>query len=63
MEKSFVTTADVAEYLGYSVSYVRKLCNTRSIPFYKFGRSIRFREGEVREWAENGRINAVEQDI
>lgn len=63
MEKSFVTTAEVADYLGYSLSYVRKLCNTRAIPFYRFGHSIRFKEEEVRAWAEAGRINVVAQDI
>lgn len=62
-KKAFVTTSEVAEYMGYSTAYIRKLCNERQIPFYRFGRSIRFKESEVREWAENGRVGTVDTSV
>lgn len=50
---SFWTTQDAARFLGLSASTLTKLRLTGGGPvFRKFGRSVRYAEREVREWAD-----------
>ena len=52
MEK-FWTTKEAARFLGLSASTLTKLRLTGGGPTYrKLGRSVRYTEQEVREWAD-----------
>jgi excisionase family DNA binding protein len=56
----FLTERQVADITGLSV---RTLRNNRwqgkGIPFYKFGRSVRYRLSDVLEFAENSKVNTT----
>jgi excisionase family DNA binding protein len=55
-QEPFVDTGAIARRLGVSVSYLDKMRLTGDgPPFYKFGRSVRYRISEVDEWAEQRR--------
>jgi excisionase family DNA binding protein len=41
---------EVAERLGVSSRFVRRLVEERRIPFYKVGKFVRFRPTDVRAW-------------
>jgi excisionase family DNA binding protein len=44
---------DVAEYMGVSYGYLRQLVSNDYIPYYKLGRSVRFRLSEIDKWLSN----------
>ena len=48
----------VAALLAMTPAAVRQLVYRREIPFYKLGKRLRFREDDVRAWAEQGRVEA-----
>ena len=41
---------DVADYMGVSYGYLRQLVSNDYIPYYKLGRSVRFRLSEIDNW-------------
>ena len=41
---------DVAKYLRYSPSTVRKLVQKKEIPFLKIRNAVRFRKEDIDEW-------------
>jgi excisionase family DNA binding protein len=41
---------DVAKYLRYSQSTVRKLVQKKEIPFLKIRNAVRFRKADIDEW-------------
>ena len=45
--EKFVTAEELAEYLKVSVHTIRKWRKQERIPYYKLGRSLRFRVSEV----------------
>lgn len=50
------TTMDVialSQYLGCSVSMVRKLIRTKAIPFYRVGTKILFEKSAIDWWISN----------
>ena len=50
MEKRFYTVEEIATYLGFSVSAIRKWVRTGQIPFCKINGGIRFDQSEVDKW-------------
>ncbi len=48
----------VADALGVSVRYVRRLVAERRIPFIKWGRYLRFDADEIAEWIDQARVGA-----
>lgn len=61
-EKKLLNEKEAAFYLGVSVSLLRQL-RTRSypskadfLPFYKIGRSVRYRLEDLDEWLEKRRV-------
>jgi excisionase family DNA binding protein len=49
--EKFIIPSEVCERFSLSRSMLSKLMAQRQIPYYKFGRSVRFRLDEITEWA------------
>lgn len=52
--EKFLTKEQLAEHLGLSPSMVSKLMR-QGLPYYKFGRAVRYRSGEVAAWLQKRR--------
>jgi len=50
MEKRFLKVQEVANYLGFSISAIRKWVRRGSIPFNKVNGGIRFDIERINEW-------------
>ena len=64
MQKELLRTPDIAELLGYTVDYVRKLANAKRIPAVKSpGKRGRwfFRRQRILDWVDAGMPNQEEQ--
>lgn len=55
----FLNTKQLAKLLGVSKTSVYRLMGRRLIPFYKIGRSVRFRLSEVLEYLEKNCIKSI----
>jgi excisionase family DNA binding protein len=49
----------VADQLGVTERYVRRLVAERRIPYIKFGRLLRFDPVEVEQWLERSRVDEL----
>jgi len=47
---NLISKGEVARLLDVSVSFIEKLMAEEGLPYFKIGRSVRFRLGEVEEW-------------
>jgi len=57
MEKRFYTVEEIAIYLGFSVSGIRKWIRLGSIPFCKINGGIRLDIQEINKWTHKNRGN------
>jgi excisionase family DNA binding protein len=55
-EKHYLTVAELAEMIGSSESFVRKLVFTNKIPFIKIGKLVRFRPVDVHRWIKEQQL-------
>ena len=53
MEKRFLNTKELAEYLGLSEDAIRAWVKKGSISFYKFGRAVRFDLIKIENWIKS----------
>ncbi len=53
------TSAEAAELLGVSISTMRRLQRGRRVPFFKIGRCVRYRKGDLVAFIAKYRIEAV----
>jgi excisionase family DNA binding protein len=51
-QKRYLSVREVAEYLGFSVSAIRKWVRLGNIPFCKVNGGIRFDIKRIEKWAE-----------
>jgi excisionase family DNA binding protein len=51
----------VAERLGVTPRFVRRLVNERRIPFHKIGRYVRFDPTDVDRFVESARVDALDR--
>lgn len=66
MEKSFLTVAETAEFLGYKKSYVYQLIHKNAIPFHKVGagnRSVRFKREDLQDYLNGKRVEAKVSNV
>jgi excisionase family DNA binding protein len=56
---SLITVEQLADELGVSVRYVRRIIAERRIPYVKVGHLIRFQRDEVERWVEANRVAAL----
>ncbi len=47
----WMSREEVAEMLGYKVTYICELVTRRGLPCHRIGRKMRFKRSEVLEWA------------
>jgi excisionase family DNA binding protein len=52
-------SAATAEYLFVSERMIRRLTETRQLPFVKIGRHVRFRQADLDAFIAAGRVEAV----
>ena len=55
-----LTIAEVAEWLKISASGVRRLQQTRSLPFIKVGGSVRFSKVDITSYLEKRRVTSID---
>ena len=55
-----LTIAEVAKLLNVSVTSVRRLQDSRHLPFYKIGGSIRFSKNDILAYLEKQRIEPID---
>ena len=65
-QKAEVLNADqAAEFLHIAKQTLYSMTSRRKIPFYKNGKKILFRKGELKEWLNSGKhdqISKIEKD-
>ncbi len=54
-----LTVPQLANELGLSRQTIYQYVAARKIPFIKIGKSVRFRPGEISDWIDGQRIQAV----
>lgn len=62
MDKDFLTIEELSEYLGIKRSTLYQRVGRREIPFYRFGRLIRFKRADIELWMEGFRNEAIDSD-
>jgi len=61
-EKKYMTSKEAAEYLGFSLSYFRKLMMRRAIPMYKpSGKLCFFDRADLDHFRQSVRIASQEE--
>ena len=58
--KGFLDIDEVSRYLGMKRSNLYLKVERREIPFYRFGRLLRFRKADIDDWAESVKCEAVD---
>ena len=56
---ALISVEQLADELGVSVRYVRRIIAERRIPYVKVGHLIRFERDEVDRWVKANRVNAL----
>lgn len=59
MERRFYNIKEVACYLGFTVSAIRKWIRTGQIPFHHINGAIRFDIKEIDRWAVKDKMKTV----
>ncbi len=54
-----ISVEQLADELGVSVRYVRRIVAERRISYVKVGHLIRFQGDEVQRWVEANRVDAL----
>jgi len=62
MDKEFLSIDDVSKYLGIKRSTLYLKVEKHEIPFYRFGRLIRFKRVDVERWTEGFKCEIVDVD-
>ena len=50
MENKLLNKKELSNYLGFSVGKIDTLIKDNKIEYYKIGRNVRFKIGEVKSW-------------
>jgi excisionase family DNA binding protein len=59
MERRFLSVQEVADYLGVKTSSVYSWVHTRSIPYFKIGRLVKFDLSAIDQWLEKSAARDV----
>lgn len=62
MDKDFLTIDELSKYWGIKRSTLYQKVERREIPFYRFGRLIRFKRADIEMWTEGFRNEPVDSD-
>ena len=58
-DRPMLGVPQLAERLGTSERFVRRLIGERRIPFHKVGKYVRFDQAAVDDWIARGRVEAM----
>ncbi|MCX6154105.1 MAG: helix-turn-helix domain-containing protein [Candidatus Kapabacteria bacterium] len=58
---NLITPAELASQLSISMATVYRLIETRKIPFYKIGGSLRFKQDDVEKYIELNRKESIKE--
>ena len=58
MEKRFIGTDEMAEYMDLSVNTIYSWVYSRKIPFFKIGRLVKFDLKEIDNWMIGMKVGA-----
>ena len=61
--EKWVNLKDIAEHLSISQDTVRTWIKEGKLPFYKAGKSYKFKISEVDEWVREGRIQEQKRQV
>ena len=53
----FISIDELAKRKGVSVIFLRRAKTNLGLPYYKWGRLLKFKESEFDEWALQRRVN------
>lgn len=56
-----LTTGEVAQMLGVSVSRIRHLVSARAIPYYKPLGRVLFKQSEIEAWIQASRVPTIDE--
>ncbi len=59
--KAFYTTKELQELLGISLPTIYRIINSRKIPVFKVGHSLRFLREDIISYLESNRIDQIMQ--
>jgi excisionase family DNA binding protein len=57
----FLTVREASEYLKVKGSTLYAWAERGAIPYYKFGRLVRFKKAEIEAWADSQRIDKARE--
>jgi excisionase family DNA binding protein len=55
-EPVLLDIAGAARHLGITEVFIRRLVHERRLRYYKLGKFVRFRVGDLDAWVEHGRV-------
>ena len=58
MEKRFIGTEELAQYMDLSINTIYSWVCMRKIPFFKMGRLVKFDLKEIENWMTDMRVGA-----
>jgi excisionase family DNA binding protein len=58
--KEFLNIKDLSDYLSMRKSTLYSMVESKEIPFFRFGRLIRFKKEEIDMWIENHREKTID---
>jgi len=56
---ALISVEQLADELGVTVRYVRRIVAERRISYVKVGHLVRFQRDEVERWVDANRVNAL----
>ena len=59
IEKAFLSPKELGKILGVSLPTVYRLIDTRKIPAFKIGNSLRFSKSDILAYLESNRIGPI----
>ena len=60
IKKRYISPKELSEYLGLAVGTIYHLVASRTIPFYKFNKSVRFSIEEINKWVGSRKVSNLD---
>jgi excisionase family DNA binding protein len=57
--ETYLTIAELAEYIKLSEQTVRRYVLNRTVPYHKIQKAVRFRVSEIEEWIDGGGLDGT----
>ena len=55
LNKTLLSTKDLAEYTGYSIHSIYSMIKNNTIPYYKPNRKVFFKKEDIDRWLDSNR--------